>query len=183
MISTSVVYFKFIYSITRTNTLSTPTMLLSVFAAAFTASALASDNTYLVASQPRCSSTTSNSLLIEWDADSTSDLFYIAFSKSSNDRPFALKTSASNSVTVDDLMPSTTYHIQLRSHPASEPTIAWVSVLFSNVIPFFSSLFCVCVCLSLSLSLFYSLSSVCVHAFPAPRASATPATDFTMVVE
>ena len=178
MISTSVVYFKFIhvYSITRTNTLSTPTMLLSVFAAAFTASALASDNTYLVASQPRCSSTTSNSLLIEWDADSTSDLFYIAFSKSSNDRPFALKTSASNSVTVDDLMPSTTYHIQLRSHPASEPTIAWVSVLFSNVIPFFSSL-------SLSLSLFYSLSSVCVHAFPAPRASATPATDFTMVVE
>lgn len=125
-------------------------MLLSVFAAAFTASALASDNTYLVASQPRCSSTTSNSLLIEWDADSTSDLFYIAFSKSSNNRPFALKTSASNSVTVDDLMPSTTYHIQLRSHPASEPTIAWVSVLFSNVIPFFSSLFCLSLSLSLS---------------------------------
>lgn len=35
------------------------------------------------------------------------------------------RTSANTSVTIIDLMPSTTYYVSLRSHPASEPTIAW----------------------------------------------------------
>jgi hypothetical protein len=40
-------------------------------------------------------------------------------------RPFALRTTAEATATLDDLVPSTTYYVTLRTHPASEPTIAW----------------------------------------------------------
>lgn len=45
--------------------------------ALISASILAADNRHIVASTPRCSAASSNSLSIEWDGDTSSDLFYV----------------------------------------------------------------------------------------------------------
>lgn len=74
---------------------------------------------------PRCVSSNAYSMTIAWDEVPETDLYYIALSTDAASRPFALRTSVTTNLTFTDLRPSTTYFVSLKSHPSSEPTIAW----------------------------------------------------------
>ena len=59
-----------------------------------------------------CSKITSNSMTLSWPVVPSTDMYYVAISGEEGDgihdgRPFAIRTSASNSVALIDLMPST----------------------------------------------------------------------------
>eukprot|EP00039_Didymoeca_costata_P020272 m.340697 g.340697 ORF g.340697 m.340697 type:complete len:581 (-) comp19466_c0_seq1:108-1850(-) len=72
-----------------------------------------------------CKNSTSVSITMTWDAVPETDLYYVAFSATSDERPFAIKTTDTTSITALDLKPNQTYYVMLRSHPSSEKTIAW----------------------------------------------------------
>jgi hypothetical protein len=76
-----------------------------------------------------CVRSTSHSLAIRWAADPSADAFYVALSDEDSPaerfRPFALTKSTSNAVVLDDLRPNRTYHMRLRAHPATEPSLVW----------------------------------------------------------
>jgi hypothetical protein len=72
-----------------------------------------------------CSGATSVSIAVAWDTVPETDLYYVAVAYAATARPFAIQTSAGTNLTLIDLKPGTTYYLSLKSHPSSEPTIAW----------------------------------------------------------
>eukprot|EP00912_Choanoflagellata_sp_UC4_P000963 UC4_evm2s594 len=82
-----------------------------------------------------CGSSTSVTLEVKWDDPiPNTDLVYVALTRTAGpivdegpNRPYFIRTApgSSSSITLIDLKPATTYHLRLRSHPNSEPTIAY----------------------------------------------------------
>ena len=76
----------------------------------------------------RCSAATPSSLTISYTPPPTAhDLHYVQLSSPSiaSGKPFALTTTTSFPLNLTGLAAATSYSVAVRSHPSSEPTIAW----------------------------------------------------------
>ena len=78
-----------------------------------------------------CSALSSVALNVSWPAVADTDLYYIALFADAADaggaapRPMAIVTTADTGAVVEDLVPSTTYYLRVRSHPSSAPSPVW----------------------------------------------------------
>ena len=82
-----------------------------------------------------CSALSSVALNVSWPAVPATDLYYVAlFADGAADadgaaaaapRPMAIVTTADTGAVVEDLVPSTTYYLRVRSHPSSAPSPVW----------------------------------------------------------
>jgi len=95
------------------------TMIGAVVGSAHSSEAVVTDQTV------SCLRTTSTSLELGWIGVPDTDLYYVALSVTPEAKPFAIRTTANTSLSLIDLAPDTTYYLSLRSHPETEPTIAW----------------------------------------------------------
>ena len=84
------------------------------------------------AAQPTCLTSSPHSLSIDYTVTPKDewDLHYVTLSVPAEPngeavKPFALMTTTTFPVTVSGLQPGTRYAIAVRSHPRSQPTIAW----------------------------------------------------------
>jgi len=71
-----------------------------------------------------CSATSGVSISLSWPAVAKTDAYYVELSVPGRRKPFALQTTATNSLTLVDLLPSTTYLLSVRSHPSAS-TFGW----------------------------------------------------------
>ena len=70
-----------------------------------------------VASAPsniRCDASTPTTLSVSWPAEEDTDMYYVQLASSADSRPYALQTSATNHVTLIDLVPGTRWVFPMR---------------------------------------------------------------------
>eukprot|EP00755_Sulcionema_specki_P035359 Sspe_Gene.21737::Locus_8176_Transcript_1_1_Confidence_1.000_Length_1423::g.21737::m.21737 len=72
-----------------------------------------------------CTASTSTTLDVLWREVDATDLYYVAVSLGVESKPFLVHTAQGTSITLEDLLPNTSYWLRVRSHPSSEPSIAY----------------------------------------------------------
>jgi hypothetical protein len=86
---------------------------------------------------PMCDNSTSVALSVTWDAPQARDgldMFYVALSSAGKStKPFMIRTTATNSITLIDLVPSKIYWVQVHAHPGNE-SIVWGWGAYSTLV-------------------------------------------------
>lgn len=83
------------------------------------------------AAEISCESLSSSALKVSFPCVSATDLYYVAIFATKVDavattpKPAAIVTTVNCSTVLEDLVPSTTYYLRIRSHPSRAPSVVW----------------------------------------------------------
>eukprot|EP01043_Picozoa_sp_COSAG02_P016571 COSAG02_NODE_732_length_17973_cov_6.920275_9_plen_382_part_00 len=78
-----------------------------------------------------CEALSSSALSVSWPCVDATDLYYVALFATAAEaggetpKPAAILTSQACHTVLEDLLPSTTYYLRVRSHPTTAPSTVW----------------------------------------------------------